>query len=61
VLSLQEGRWMIRHYNLTVPIPNPLMGEVKNRIAAHLKAAAKWALEGPTPGGPGAEGHARGN
>ncbi|MBI3132222.1 MAG: nuclear transport factor 2 family protein [Acidobacteria bacterium] len=41
VLSLQEGRWMIRHYNLTVPIPNPLMDDVKNRIAAHLKQTLK--------------------
>lgn len=41
VLSLQAGRWVIRHYNLTVPIPNDLMGEVKNRIATYLKAGAK--------------------
>ncbi len=37
VLSLQKGRWMIRHYNLTVPIPNQLMDEVKGRIEAVLK------------------------
>ncbi len=40
VLSLQQGRWVIRHYNLTVPIPNDLMNEVKGRIEAHLKKAA---------------------
>ncbi|HJV22532.1 MAG TPA: nuclear transport factor 2 family protein [Holophagaceae bacterium] len=41
VLSLQEGRWRIRHYSLTVPIPNALMGEVKGRIADHLKASPR--------------------
>lgn len=40
VLSLQQGRWMIRHYNLTVPIPNDLMNEVKGRIETFLKKAA---------------------
>ena len=39
VLTLEEGRWRIRHYNLTVPIPNALMGEVKGRIEAHLRKA----------------------
>ncbi|HJV90666.1 MAG TPA: nuclear transport factor 2 family protein [Holophagaceae bacterium] len=39
VLSLQGDRWMIRHYNLTVPIPNALMNEVKGRIETHLKKA----------------------
>jgi ketosteroid isomerase-like protein len=41
VLSLEGTGWMIRHYNLTVPIPNALLGDVKVRIEAHLKAAAK--------------------
>lgn len=40
VLSLQQGRWVIRHYNLTVPIPNDLMNEVKGRIEVFLKKAA---------------------
>lgn len=38
VLTLQDGHWRIRHYNLTVPIPNDLMKEVKGRIEAFLKA-----------------------
>lgn len=38
VLSLQDGRWRIRHYNLSVPIPNALMGRVKSLIAAEGKA-----------------------
>ncbi len=41
VLSLEAGTWKIRHYNLTVPIPNPLLNDVKARIEAHLKAAVK--------------------
>jgi ketosteroid isomerase-like protein len=41
VLSRQEGRWKIRHYNLTVPIPNALMNEVKGRIETALKATPK--------------------
>ncbi len=40
VLSFERGRWKIRHYNLTVPIPNALMDEVKGRIEAVLKQAA---------------------
>lgn len=39
VLSLQDGHWRIRHYNLSVPIPNALMGRVKALIAAEGKAA----------------------
>ncbi|MFN8012159.1 MAG: nuclear transport factor 2 family protein [Holophagaceae bacterium] len=38
---VKEGRaWRITQYNLTVPIPNPLMGKVKDLIEAHLKAEA---------------------
>ena len=39
VLERRQGAWKILHYNLAVPIPNPLMDEVKHRIAAHLEAA----------------------
>lgn len=41
VLTLEGATWRIRHYNLTVPIPNALMNEVKGRIEAHLKASPK--------------------
>lgn len=38
---VREGRtWRIVQYNLTVPIPNPLMKSVKEMIEAHLKAEA---------------------
>jgi ketosteroid isomerase-like protein len=38
---VKEGKtWRIAHYNLTVPIPNPLMKTVKEQIEAHLKAEA---------------------
>jgi len=37
VLEFQRGEWRILQYNLTVPIPNPLMQEIKGRIQAHLK------------------------
>lgn len=33
--------WRIAHYNLTVPIPNPLMKQVKELIENHAKAQAK--------------------
>lgn len=33
--------WRIAHYNLTVPIPNPLMKQVKELIEAHAKAKPK--------------------
>jgi len=36
VLVLQEGGWKIAHYNLTVPIPNPIMDDVKNQIEKEL-------------------------
>ncbi len=41
VLVRQGKTWKIALYNLSVPIPNPLMKQVKKEIEAHLKAAAK--------------------
>lgn len=32
VLTLERDRWLIRQYNLSVPIPNPLMRSVKAQI-----------------------------
>ena len=34
VLTLEQGRWRIRQYNLSVPIPNALMETVKDQIDA---------------------------
>jgi hypothetical protein len=45
---VKEGKaWRIAQYNLTVPIPNPLMGKVKDLIEAHLKAEAAKARPAP--------------
>ncbi len=45
---VKEGRaWRIAQYNLTVPIPNPLMAKVKDLIEAHLKAEAAKVKPGP--------------
>ncbi len=41
VLVKQGKTWRITQYNLSVPIPNPLMQQVKKEIGEHLKAAAK--------------------
>ena len=41
VLVREQGRWRIAQYNLSVPIPNALMGSFKTQIEAHLKASAK--------------------
>jgi ketosteroid isomerase-like protein len=38
VLVKEGNTWKIAQYNLSVPIPNDLMGEVKNRIDAYFKA-----------------------
>lgn len=35
VLAQREGRWVLLHYNLTVPVPNDLMGDVARQIRAH--------------------------
>lgn len=40
VLVRQGRTWRIAQYNLSVPIPNPLMADVKQRIQAHLEADA---------------------
>lgn len=37
VLSREAGGWKLRQYNLSVPIPNALMDEVKARIEALAK------------------------
>lgn len=41
VLVKQGGTWLIAQYNLSVPIPNPLMKQVKQQIEEHLKSRAK--------------------
>ena len=38
VLVRTGGAWKIAHYDLSVPIPNALMKEIKQRIEAHGKA-----------------------
>ena len=40
VLVKEGNTWKIAQYNLSVPIPNDLMGEVMKRIAAYEKAKA---------------------
>jgi ketosteroid isomerase-like protein len=40
VLMRLGGVWKIAHYDLSVPIPNALMKEFKERIEAHGKASA---------------------
>ena len=32
VLVLREGEWKVAQYNLTIPIPNPLAGDVVRQI-----------------------------
>lgn len=39
VLVKELGRWRITQYNLSVPIPNALMDQVKIQIEAHLQSA----------------------
>jgi ketosteroid isomerase-like protein len=39
VLTRHKGRWLIRQYNLSVPIPNALMDAVKTQIEALSKTA----------------------
>lgn len=36
VLQERDGHWVLLQYNLTVPVPNELMGGVAKRIRAHL-------------------------
>jgi ketosteroid isomerase-like protein len=40
VLLRQKGEWKIAHYDLSIPIPNPLMEEVKKRIEEFSKVSA---------------------
>lgn len=41
VLVRQGKTWRIAQYNLSVPIPNPLMKQVKKEIEDHLKGAPR--------------------
>lgn len=41
VLVLEQGRWRIAQYNLSVPIPNALMTNFKAQIEAHLKGGSE--------------------
>ncbi|MFT7535867.1 MAG: hypothetical protein ACI85K_001820 [Hyphomicrobiaceae bacterium] len=36
VLQKRDGRWVLLQYNLTVPVPNDLMGGVAKKIRAYL-------------------------
>jgi hypothetical protein len=38
VLALRDGRWVLRQYNLTVPVPNDLMAGVAKQIRAFEQA-----------------------
>jgi len=40
VLVKIKGAWKITHYNLSVPIPNGLLKEFKERIETYSKSAA---------------------
>ncbi|HEV2063266.1 MAG TPA: nuclear transport factor 2 family protein [Thermoanaerobaculia bacterium] len=44
VLVREKGAWKIAQYNLTIPIPNDLMTEVKERIEQYEKGRRKPAL-----------------
>lgn len=39
VLVERDGRWVLLQYNLTVPVPNDLLGGVAKQIRAHLDGA----------------------
>jgi hypothetical protein len=41
ILVKQGGTWRIAQYNLSVPIPNPLMKQVKKEIEEHLRVVPK--------------------
>ncbi|RKH21034.1 DUF4440 domain-containing protein [Corallococcus praedator] len=49
VLVKEPAGWRIAQYNLSVPIPNDLMGEVTNRVAAYTKAKAAQTTTPATP------------
>lgn len=36
ILVLKDNEWKVAHYNLTVPIPNPIMDDVKALIEQEL-------------------------
>jgi hypothetical protein len=36
VVMLQSGRWMIKHYNLSIPIPNAISDTVVHQVKVHL-------------------------
>jgi len=40
VLQERDGGWVLLQYNLTVPIPNDLMGGFAKQIRVHLDGAA---------------------
>ncbi len=40
VLVKRDGRWLVAHYDLSIPIPNDLADQVVDDIRAHLKGAA---------------------
>jgi hypothetical protein len=39
VVMLQNGRWMIKHYNLSIPIPNSLADSVVKQVRAERQKA----------------------
>lgn len=41
VLEKRGDTWRLLQYNLSVPIPNPLLKDFKSRIEAHLKEGEK--------------------
>ena len=43
VLVLKNNEWKIAHYNLSVPIPNPLMNQVKDAIELFFEEMEKQA------------------
>lgn len=49
VLVKEGNTWKIAHYNLSVPIPNDLMGEVMKRIEAYSKAKQPVTPTPPAP------------
>ncbi|MBC7773522.1 MAG: nuclear transport factor 2 family protein [Pyrinomonadaceae bacterium] len=40
VLALLGGAWKIAHYNLTIPVPNDLAGDIVKQIATYHKSAS---------------------
>lgn len=49
VLVKEGSTWKIAQYNLSVPIPNDLMDEVKARIESHAKGQGAKAKPAPAP------------